>query len=558
MSKSDLPKKAVHLNIFLIKQAYQLVDQIINQEGCDKPIEVPISGCGKGLLFIKSTADVPPKWAKLFADVIDTSQIDKVSSLSAAFLIKLEGRFFVLAFGQGGRFLIEDEVYEERFGLLVALNSVDKDSFRCIDKQSLDTLQSHTRIQSGYETTADQFGLDVEQDMLKAIVGTPKDGRLGNRMTGTDSLSVVVQMDLSDLSFLLKSYKEKFEEDLSDTDYLWVHNISIVKNNSSLVEQLDGELLSKFKAKDYFNLWLAIPEIIQWDLVKGFIYTGGNKTLNPDINLQGFLKTINSNEITLELLKSHHVYCADENHNPVFKNWTTYKCLYVEIDLNGRKYILNDGKWFSVNDDFVMRTNADYEKISLSALTLPEYEGGGEGHYNLAVSTTYPNKFALLDDKNKIFHGGGHGQVEACDLFSIDRQLIHVKIYGKSSVFSHLFSQGFVSGQLLQLDAEFRKKVKEKLNSPFSDLIKVESRPADKEFTIIYAVISDSKDEKLSMPFFSRVNLNNAVKILKGFGYNVELMKIKVNETFAKTIYPKNKSTPYERKEKRATKLGHK
>jgi uncharacterized protein (TIGR04141 family) len=171
----------------------------------------------------------------------------------------------------------------------------------------------------------------------------------------------------------------------------------------------------------------------------------------------------------------------------------------------------------------------------------------GEGKYNQSVCDNFPGQYALLDDDNKIFHGGGHGQVEVCDIFSINKQLIHVKIYGKSSVFSHLFSQGFVSGQLLQLDTEFRKKVKEKLDSPFSELVNVATRPMKNEFTIIFAVISDSPGEDLHLPFFSRVNLNNAWKVLRGFGYNVELPKIKVDEAYAKT-----KKCPPEKKKRKS------
>ncbi|MGA3209249.1 MAG: TIGR04141 family sporadically distributed protein [Syntrophales bacterium] len=529
-------KKVNHLNVFLVKETFNQSNQIINQEGCEEPVEIQIPGCGKGHLYIKPKMGHPPKWSSLFAAYLDIRKIGNVSNVSAALLIKVEDRYFVLSFGPGGRFLIRDGICEERFGLLVALNSVDKESFRCIDKQSLDTIQSHTRIQSGYETTSDQFGLDVEQDMLKAIVGTPSDSRIGNRMTGTDSLSVSVRMDLSDLDFLLRSYKEKFDCDLSATDYQWVNNISIVKNSAPIVATLESKLLEKFAQKDYTNLWLSIPEIIQWDLVKGFLFTDGGKTIHPDINLLGFLSTLKDDQpITLDLLKQHQVSCADEDHNKVFKTWPIYKCLYSEIDCEGNKYVLNDGKWFSVNTDFVQKTNADFAKINLSSLVLPEYCGGGEGSYNTAIAEAYPNRFALLDDKNKIFHGGGHGQVEVCDLLSLDKQLIHIKIYGKSTVFSHLFSQGFVSAQLLQLDSEFRKKVKERLNPPFIDLLKIESRPAENEFTVIFAVISDSKGDELYLPFFSRVNLNNTAKMLKGFGYNVELLKIHVNGRYAKT-----------------------
>lgn len=530
----DKEKNIVHLSIYLVKEAITRRDQII-KDGYDGLAEIAIAGSGRGYLYWKAPHPEFPKWTSLFEHFMDVKQIGKAASVSAAFVLKVEGRYFILTFGQGGRFLVEDDVCEERFGLLVALNSVDRESFRCVDKQSLDAIQSHTRIQSGEETTADQFGLDVEQDMLKAIVGAPKDSRLGNRMTGTDSLSVLVRMDLSDLPVLLKLYKEKYDQDLSKTDYDWVNNISVVKSSSVLVAALEARLVEKFAKKNYSNLWLAIPEIIDWNLVSGFIYAGGKGVLNPDIDLQGFLSTLKGQPVSIDLLKHRHVYCADADHKHVFKHWPIYKCLYAEIDHDGKKYILNDGKWFNVSTNFVERTNAEFGKIDVSSLELPVYAGGGEGKYNKDVCDKHPAQFALLDDKNKISHGGGHGQVEVCDLFSIDKQLVHVKIYGKSSVFSHLFSQGFVSGQLLQLDADFRKKVKAKLIAPFSNLIEVDDRPKEKEFTVVFAVISDSPGRTLHLPFFSRVNLNNTWKVLRGFGFNVQILKIAVDPIYAKT-----------------------
>ncbi len=527
-------KKVNHLNIFLTKPAVTAADQIVNTDSCEPPIAVQIAGHGSGQLFIKKTPAVPPKWAALFMDYVDLNSL-KVPGVAAAFCISVKGRYFVLAFGQGGRFLLKNDACEERFGLLCALNSVDPKTFRCVDVQSLDAIESHTRIQSGQETTPDQFGLDVEQDMLRAIVGAPLNQALGNRMTGSDSLSVAVKMDLSDLPFLLNEYRKKFEADLSAKDYDWVNNISTTKD-AVLISALEAELNGRLAAKTFDNIWLSIPEIIEWTTVKGFLYTSGKLEVHPDINLQGFLKTVKAGiPLTLDLLRQRQVYCADADHKKVFKSWSVFKCLYAEIDLNGSKYILNDGKWFGVATDFVARTNANFAKIPSSKLKLPEYKGGGEGAYNTNVAAAAPARYALLDDTKKVMHGGGHGQIEICDLLSIDRELIHIKMYGKSNVFSHLFAQGFVSGQLIQIDREFREKVRGRLVAPFVDLLQVEKRPAQDEFTIVYAVISDALEDKLYLPFFSRVNLNNTTKILKGYGYRVELLKIAVDATYSKT-----------------------
>ena len=539
----DAEKKVNHLTAFLIKKQFDTCEKIIRTESCEAPLSVIISGHGEGQLYIKRVPPFLPKWTTLFRNYVDLSSYT-VPGISAAFFLHVNDRSFVLTFGQGGRFLLRDEVFEERFGLLCTLNSVDQNSFRCVDVQSLDAIQSHTRIQSGQETSADQFGLDVEQDMLKAIVGAPLDHALGNRMAGSDSLAVSVKMDLCDLPILLNEYRKKFESELSVEDYQWVNNISMVKN-SELVSHLEAEIDKLLAKKQFSNIWLSIPEIIDWSMVKGFMYAHGKKEVHPDITFSGFLKTVKNGEtINLELLKSRDVYCADADHQRVFRSWKIFKCLYAEIDFAGDKYILNDGRWFRVEKDFVARTNEEFEKIPLSNIKLPEYTGGGEGAYNLAVATNEPAAYALLDDKKKIMHGGGHGQVEVCDLFSINRELIHVKIYSKSSVLSHLFAQGFVSGQLIQIDASFRTKVREKLPPAFRELMPVGNKPGQDEFTIVYAIISDASGDKLHLPFFSRVNLNNIRKILIGYGYKVELLKIFANEVYSKTVKdpPKYKS----------------
>src|SRR5258706_2177542 len=224
-------KRVNHLSIFLIKAAFTTSGQVLKVETCDQPTAIVIAGHGEGQLFIKKTSPNPPRWAALFKDYVDLSSL-AVPGVAAAFFIEINGRCFVIAFGQGGRHLLKEQVFEERFGLLCALNAVDPNSFRCIDVQSLDAIESHTRIQSGQETTPDQFGLSVEQDMLKAIVGAQKNAALGSRMTGSDALAVSVKADLSDLPFLLGEYRKMFEAELSEEDYQWVHNISATKSTA--------------------------------------------------------------------------------------------------------------------------------------------------------------------------------------------------------------------------------------------------------------------------------------------------------------------------------------
>jgi uncharacterized protein (TIGR04141 family) len=532
----EKPKKKVQdLTIYMVKDGFSKIDQLLNPKGAKATaFDLELPEC-KGRLYVQAVHGITPSWVPLFSGLIDAQKLGKISTLSAALITKVGGRYFVLTFGNG-RHLVGNDIFEERFGLLVVLNSVNPNSIRVVDKQSLDAIQSHARIQSGQETSADQFGLDVEQDMLKAIVGSPGSELLGHRMAGSEALAVSVRMDLSDLAALLKRYKERFEADL-DPDYAWVNNIKEVRKVSPAVAALDKLLVEKLNNEDDDRIWLSIPEVIDWQSVAGFRFTYGGGVRYPDISLKGFLDSLGDNErITLQLLHDRDVICADADNQPLRKKWSVYRCVYAEIDHNGEKYVLNSGSWFRVGADFVATTNTQFASAKYSKLKLPEYIGGDEGKYNKDVADKQPTVFALLDNKNKIFHGGGKGQVEACDLLSVDKQLIHIKRYGKSSVLSHLFAQGFVSGQAIQLDSEFRKKLKAKLKSPFAELINVPPRPADKEFTVVFAVISNVPGAKLDLPFFSRVNFNNTAKVLRGFGYEVELLKIDWDENYAKTV----------------------
>jgi uncharacterized protein (TIGR04141 family) len=93
-----------------------------------------------------------------------------------------------------------------------------------------------------------------------------------------------------------------------------------------------------------------------------------------------------------------------------------------------------------------------------------------------------------------------------------------------TSVLSHLFAQGLVSGELFAGDAEFRKKLNDELPDSHK-LIDAALRPNPQDYEIVYAVISESPG-RLDIPFFSKVNLRNARRRLRTFGYQVSVKKV--------------------------------
>jgi uncharacterized protein (TIGR04141 family) len=413
------------------------------------------------------------------------------------------------------------------------LNSVEEKSLRSVDVQSLDAIQSHSRIQTGQGATSDEFGLDVEQDLLKAVVGTPIEEELGIRMSGADSLNVSVHCCLEDIPRLLARYKENSEIDLKGTRYEWVNNIFLIKDES-LIELLESELDGIIAKKDFTNLRLCIPEVVDWNQISRFTYTGDRRVTYPDVSIDDWIRSLKGEDPSLEKIINTTVHCVDPDGNPIYKNWSLFKCLYVEIEAGSESYVLNDGRWYGLNLQFSKKVDQAYSEIPRSTIRFPEYCGGGEWVYNLNVAKSFPGEFAYFD-KDLWRKEGGRGEVEICDLFSIKKEFIHVKIYGRSNVLSHLFSQGLVSGQLFQMDKGYRSKIKDKLDPFFSEIIDIEARPKTNEYSVVFAIIENGPADVLHMPFFSKINIHNIAKMLTGFGFQVKLQKIPIEVHYAKT-----------------------
>src|SRR5262249_48043820 len=124
-----------------------------------------------------------------------------------------------------GRNLLKPGTYEEDFGLRITLNAVDPNKIKAIDRMTLDAVAQQTRIQAIRDASMSEFGLDVEQDLLRAVTGVPVDPALGNRFTGRDALQVSVPIKLSDISDLLARLLSEFAKDDYKARFPWIEQI---------------------------------------------------------------------------------------------------------------------------------------------------------------------------------------------------------------------------------------------------------------------------------------------------------------------------------------------
>jgi uncharacterized protein (TIGR04141 family) len=516
------------LTIFLMKAGIKESDILDDEasEDCEE-VDIRLDSKSVGTLYAKQTPITPPSWLKFFAGSAAKNPKLSRASVSAVYITRAGGRLFGIVFGQG-RHLLKGGSYEERFGLRVTLNSVDPKSLRAVDVSTLDANPFHGTRQASREATLGEFGINLDQDILRAVAGRPLEEKLGRRMAGVDSLSVRVRVDLATLPGLLKRYLQKSEDVGYRENFRWVDHVAEVRD-TLLEERLFRELIQVID-KNKGGVWAAIPERVEWTNFDSFRFGSMTKGRPyDDITLDRMLECLDGEPVSLEFLQKESVYClAEDNPYPIHK-WSFLKCLTAELNHDGSMYLLNAGKWYRVSTDFVEEIKRDLDSLlPASSPTLPVWGDEHEDAYNARVSGDSGGHLVLMD-RVMISHPGMASPIEFCDLFSDERRLIHVKRYGQSSILSHLFMQGLVSANSLLSDAQFRLAVNKHL-PPSHELADPNSRPLPSAYEVVFA-IGSSEVGSLKLPFFSRVTLRNVIRSLtQSFGYRASLTKIRVDK----------------------------
>jgi uncharacterized protein (TIGR04141 family) len=179
--------------------------------------------------------------------------------------------------------------------------------------------------------------------------------------------------------------------------------------------------------------------------------------------------------------------------------------------------------WFRIADDFAERVDRSFARMRVPGFNLPDYQDRSEEEYNRRVARGDTRRFALMD-RRLVTYPGGVDRLEFCDLYTRNLEIIHIKRYGGSSVLSHLFSQGLVSGETFRGDEGFRRSVDRLL--PQTHKLRAAVRNVDaSRFEVVFGIVSKSP-RPLNLPFFSKVNLRNAERRLSSYGYRVSLLKI--------------------------------
>ena len=474
----------------------------------------------------KGTPPNPPSWRQFVQSGTD-QDLRLLLNQSASCLIALSagGRVFAVSFGFA-RHWIEESRIARRFGMIVVLNTVHPDRIRSIDREEFETIQRKTRSQTSVSSSIENFGLNVQRDLLRSVTGQPENQEFAKHVTGADNLIIAVPITFDQLGDKCRESLDYFENDAYRERYSWIDNFLRV-TDPLLVAELDTELIGVLRTGAPENAFLTPPDTLDTQEHRGFRYPRQRVSAAPypDLRMEDFFQRANPTDITIDNLKQWRIREYTTNENVPSRKFRVYDSIIFEVARGNKLYVLSLGEWFEIAQDHVAAVNAEIAQIA-------EYDGldldsarssETEGEYNKRIADNSNGQLALLD-ASPVRYGGGRSSIEICDLLATDRNFIHVKAKTKSSTLSHLFAQGLNSAQAFR-DIRFRELAHAICPDTHSFIFEGEPRVSD--HTVTYAIITSAPGNLgTALPFFSKQSLANAARELLNMGYQVRLKKI--------------------------------
>jgi len=525
MNGGENMAKSNKLSIYLIKDEFSKNDAHIVENVSNKLLE--IDGVGN-VYYIPSNINTP-KWidsffcGKIDSKTLFTSNVRVVMIARIKIDPEDKEKTFALTWGYG-KYLLNDDVVEDDFGLKVVLNTITPDGLRRINKTNIGGNQKVSNEQLPKTSDINGFGFDIDRDIIGTVTGRSEDDEFAKGIiTGGDLLSMTASVDINDIVIFLQKIYDRYVSEKYRENFEWVDHIKKVKD-SRLITKL-GEELIRLINESSPNIWMAVPDVIDWEDIKGFRYTKENN-IYDDIYIDIVKSTFTDGLYEIAQLKEKRIAAISAlDDSREYAAWTAYRCLYGELEYEDKSYCINNGKWYRIDKSFVEDINKAYESISISDMDFINYSKSHSSENDYTVDFVSKNESDFLCmDKQVITYGGGHSKIELCDIRTADNKYIHIKPYSSSSTLSHLFNQAVVSAELVLGDNEFRIKANEKIKQLTSDdafLVSTNPRPE-----IVLAIISDKKETRPNIPFFSKVTIKYAKQRLETLGCTMTIKNI--------------------------------
>jgi uncharacterized protein (TIGR04141 family) len=539
------------IRVYLIKPGTELPSGALRESEDAVTHAIETHGL-RGYLVVTRPLPRRPDWLPFIEEILGTDIPSEGNShISAVLLLQRGDQTFALTFGFG-RHLLEPNAMEPDFGLRTAAGLIYPAAIASVDSRAFEATVLQVRRQSSRGTGTRAIGLDVGREMLRAIAGELLDDSLGTRVTGSDSLGLTAALDASELGPRLDALGAAFTERRYVRSFKYLDRWQRLHATDPVRTELDDALLARLERRweavqvgaDPAHLpggagsdvVLTVPQIIEYNS-SGFLTSrerGGVPHAFPD--LDAYLRNGDRPPTLNDLRRNHDLMLMAGEPFAVDGRWPLYNALTLELEHQDETYLLMDGTWWRIDGDFQARINERVADIPL-ATGLPDFDPiEDEPDYNARVVEGAPTERALID-RSTVRYEDEEGGVEPCDVFTIDRNFVHVKRMTGSAAMSHLFAQALVGGRLFLSTREYRDYLRDKLAAkPELAALIPTARPVAAEHTVTLAIVSpdprptvgDWPHVGLSVPFLARTFLFHVASQVEEMDYRLEMARVPV------------------------------
>lgn len=518
--------------IFLLKDSVTSFGEALDSEKPVTRFEFEDDFEPDAALFLGRQSRAVPEWITLLNPFLK-QPVDRalLANVSAVLLMSHEGRFFAICFGRG-RTLLSPSCWIRDFGLKVALNRVAHDQLRSIDTKTYEDMVLSAKKQTSKNSTIGSFDIDVSRNLVRGVSGKPPETTYFKHLSGADAVTLTTELPFADLPDLLGELLEAYKDTTYQKHFKWVDNVKEV--DPIVAGELDGILVDAMRTGNYDGLHLAPADVVSWDDIRGFNFTGGRLSVTyPELSISDYLGILGpkKGELSLDQIKRHVVRVRYAETDELEDMWGLYDCIVWEADHAGKRYVLFDGRWFELDATFAGEVERYVRTVSRNVVALPDGRlGDDEAVYNESVVNSNPDAFALFD-RVPIRVSGAATSIELCDVLSTGGYFIHVKKRTSSATLSHLFAQGSVASEAFMRDDAVRKQASaklKKLKKPQHLPLVPKGQPRAADYTIVYVILAPvGRQWPPRLPFFSAVNLMHHCRRIEGQGFGVALQHVR-------------------------------
>lgn len=434
-----------------------------------------------------------PPWLDFMNDKIPA--VDRIAfgsfseSPNGILLIDIDARVFAATFGRSASSHLEEDSFEPDFGIKTAMNMCGNEEVRQTRSQSNTVTPTQIDRQVGKPADTFTFGLSEAED-LRYISAHIKDDK-SVTLQGRNNLTVKV-IGKNRLKWPLiisrcREFRDAFEK--KDFATLFPNYKNFRQASNDEIDALNGELLGLLKAKDFGRIQLGIPEFVLDDSFS-FSYSDNAKrenTIYAFLDMRQLEKHLKLEELTVEDLKNKRIYAYSHEEDRVlsYRRWRLYNCIIFEHKLGEKYFVLSDGRWLEVDNDFYNSIikfashilheepyEDTYKNIDISDTTAKQNK---ESVFNEEVCKRRPT--AILFDRAKLRIGSGRADKEFCDILDMTDtgrvRIIHCKPYKDASSANYLFAQANLYCTAFLQDQVFLDEIRARIEASMS------SRKAD-------------------------------------------------------------------------------